>query len=73
MSEHSHKLAPDDFIRLNVKAELRKRLRGVRKTTPLEACEAALVARLAAHPAVLAASSIAACASRTPRSTPTPT
>jgi len=62
MKEHSHKLAPDDFIRLKVKAELRKRLRGVRKTTPLEACEVrstALATRLAAHPAVLAASSIA--------------
>ena len=62
MSEHSHKLAPDDFIRLKVKAELRKRLRGVRKTTPLEACElrsAALVARLEAHPAVMSARSIA--------------
>lgn len=30
--DHSHKLAPDEFIRLKVKAELRKRLRGVRKT-----------------------------------------
>ena len=62
MSDHSHKLAPDDFIRLKVKAELRKRLRGVRKTTPLEACEArsaALVARLEAHPAVVSARSIA--------------
>ena len=62
MSEHSHKLAPDDFIRLKVKAELRKRLRGVRKTTPLEACElrsAALVARLEVHPAVMSARSIA--------------
>lgn len=59
---HSHKLAPDDFIRLKVKAELRKRLRGVRKTTPAEACLArsnALVARLETHPAVVAAKSIA--------------
>ena len=58
MSEHSHKLAPDDFIRLKVKAGLRKRLRGVRKTTPLEACDVrskALVARLEAHPAVASA------------------
>ena len=59
---HSHKLAPDDFIRLKVKAELRKRLRGVRKTTPAEACaerSRALVARLEQHPAVVAAKSIA--------------
>ncbi|HSO33048.1 MAG TPA: hypothetical protein VLT33_11030, partial [Labilithrix sp.] len=62
MSEHSHKLAPDDFIRLKVKAELRKRLRGVRKTTPLEACDVrskALVARLEAHPAVASACTVA--------------
>jgi 5-formyltetrahydrofolate cyclo-ligase len=62
MSEHSHKLAPDDFIRLKVKAELRKRLRGVRKTTPLEACEErskAIVARLEAHPALAAARTVA--------------
>jgi 5-formyltetrahydrofolate cyclo-ligase len=62
MSDHSHKLAPDDYIRLKVKAELRKRLRGVRKTTPAEACAArsrALVARLEAHESVLAAKSVA--------------
>ena len=62
MSDHSHKLAPDDFIRLKVKAELRKRLRGVRKTTPLEACEErsrAIVARLEAHPALKAARTVA--------------
>ena len=60
--EHSHKLAPDDFIRLKVKAELRKRLRGVRKTTPIEACEErsrALVARLEAHEAVASAKRVA--------------
>lgn len=62
MSEHSHKLAPDDFIRLKVKAELRKRLRGVRKTTPLEACQArskAIVARLEKHEALLSARTVA--------------
>lgn len=62
MSDHSHKLAPDDFIRLKVKAELRKRLRGVRKTTPAEACaerSRALVARLEAHEAVASARTIA--------------
>ena len=60
--DHSHKLAPDDFIRLKVKAELRKRLRGVRKTTPIEACEArsrAIVARLEAHEAIASAKSVA--------------
>ena len=60
--DHSHKLAPDEYIRLKVKAELRKRLRGVRKTTPAEACAVrskALVARLELHPAVAAAKSIA--------------
>jgi len=59
---HSHKLAPDDFIRLKVKAELRKRLRGVRKTTPSEACterSRGIVARLEAHEAILAAKSVA--------------
>jgi 5-formyltetrahydrofolate cyclo-ligase len=62
MSDHSHKLAPDDYIRLKVKAELRKRLRGVRKTTPAEACaerSRALVARLEAHEAVVNAKTIA--------------
>jgi 5-formyltetrahydrofolate cyclo-ligase len=62
MSDHSHKLAPDDYIRLKVKAELRKRLRGVRKTTPAEACLArsrALVARLEVHEAVVAAKTVA--------------
>lgn len=36
---HSHALADEEVIRLKVKAELRKRMRGVRKTTPIEACE----------------------------------
>lgn len=61
MSDHSHKLAPDDFIRVKVKAELRKRLRGVRKSTPLEACterSLAIVARLVAHEALLAARTV---------------
>ncbi len=58
MSDHSHKLAPDDFIRLKVKAELRKRLRGVRKTTPAEAClerSLKIARRLEAHEAVVGA------------------
>jgi 5-formyltetrahydrofolate cyclo-ligase len=62
MSDHSHKLAPDEVIRLKVKAELRKRLRGVRKTTPPEACAARsleIVKRLEGHPAVVAAKSVA--------------
>lgn len=60
--KHSHKLAPEDFIRLKVKAELRKRLRGVRKTTPAEACavrSAAIVSALEAHASVRAAKSVA--------------
>ncbi len=59
---HSHELAPDDFIRLKVKAELRKRLRGVRRTTPAEACaerSRAIVARLLAHEAIASAKAVA--------------
>ena len=62
MSDHSHKLAPDDYIRLKVKAELRKRLRGVRKSTPAEACaerSRTLVARLELHEAVVGAKTLA--------------
>ncbi|MBX3189213.1 MAG: 5-formyltetrahydrofolate cyclo-ligase [Labilithrix sp.] len=49
-------------MRLKVKAELRKRLRGVRKTTPIEACmerSAAIVSALEAHPSVQNAKSVA--------------
>ncbi len=59
---HSHSLAPEEVIRRKVKAELRKRMRGVRKTAPLEACterSAKIVASLAEHPAVKAAKSAA--------------
>lgn len=59
---HSHELAPEDVIRLKVKAELRKRLRGVRKTTPLEACEErsrAIVKALEAHEAFASAKRVA--------------
>jgi 5-formyltetrahydrofolate cyclo-ligase len=62
VSDHPHKVPPDDLVRQRVKAELRKRLRGLRKTTPLEACvarSAQLVARLEAHPALAAARSVA--------------
>ncbi len=59
---HSHSLAPEEVIRVKVKAELRKRMRGVRKTAPLEACaerSAKIVAALEEHPAVRAAKSAA--------------
>ena len=59
---HSHSLAPEEVIRRKVKAELRKRMRGVRKTAPLEACaerSAKIVAALVEHPAVIAAKSAA--------------
>lgn len=59
---HSHKLAPEEVIRLKVKAELRKRLRGVRKTTPIEACEArsrSIVDRLDTHEAMMTAKRVA--------------
>ncbi len=52
---HSHALAPEEVIRVKVKAELRKRMRAVRKTAPLEACaerSAKIVASLEAHPVV---------------------
>jgi len=56
------RLPPEDVIRVRVKAELRKRLRGVRATLPAEACaarSARIVSRLLAHPAILAAKSVA--------------
>jgi 5-formyltetrahydrofolate cyclo-ligase len=55
-------LPPEDVIRARVKAELRKRLRGLRATTPLEACKVRserIVARLLSHPAIGAASAVA--------------
>ena len=61
MSEPS-RLPPDEIIRVRVKAELRKRIRGVRATMPLEACakrSARIVGRVDAHPAVRAARSVA--------------
>jgi 5-formyltetrahydrofolate cyclo-ligase len=60
--DHSHELAPEEFLRIKVKAELRKRLRGVRKAMPVEAAlerSAKILAKLEAHPAVVAAKSIA--------------
>ena len=59
---HTHSLAPEEVIRVKVKAELRKRMRGVRKTAPLEACaerSAKITAALVEHPAVKAAKSAA--------------
>lgn len=38
MREPESRLPPDEFIRAKVKTELRKRLRGLRATTPLDAC-----------------------------------
>ena len=34
----AHSLPPEEVIRRRVKAEIRKRMRGLRKTTPLSAC-----------------------------------
>lgn len=59
---HSHALAPEDFIRRKVKAELRKRMRALRKTAPLDACLARstkIIAALEGLPAVQAAKRIA--------------
>jgi 5-formyltetrahydrofolate cyclo-ligase len=59
---HSHALAAEDVLRFKVKAELRKRLRGLRRTAPLEACQersAAIVARLAALDVVTNAKRVA--------------
>ena len=62
MKDHSHELAPEEFLRVKVKAELRKRLRGVRKAMPVEAAverSTKIIATLEAHPAVVAAKTIA--------------
>src|SRR5450631_2411562 len=58
----STRLPPDDVIRVRVKAELRKRLRGVRATMPADACakrSARIISRLEAHPVLRAAKSVA--------------
>ena len=62
MKDHSHELAPEEFLRIKVKAELRKRLRGVRKAMPASAAaerSMKIIATLEAHPAVVAAKTIA--------------
>ncbi len=59
---HSHALASEDVIRRRVKAEIRKRMRGLRKTTPASACaerSRLLVLALEKHPDVLRARSVA--------------
>lgn len=59
---HSHQLAPEDFVRRKVKAELRKRMRGLRKTAPLDACaarSARIVAALEKDEAIARAESVA--------------
>lgn len=58
----SRGLPPDDVLRRRVKVEIRKRLRGLRSTTPSSACadrSARLVERLEALPAVCAARKVA--------------
>lgn len=58
----SHDSAREEFLRFKVKAELRKRMRGVRKTAPLEACterSLKIVTALEAHEAVKAAKRVA--------------
>ncbi len=52
----------EDYIRRKVKAELRKRMRGVRKAAPIEAClerSKKIVAALLAEPAVASARAVA--------------
>lgn len=60
--DHSHELAHEEFLRIKVKAELRKRLRGVRKAMPVEAAterSKKIIATLESHSAVIAAKSVA--------------
>jgi 5-formyltetrahydrofolate cyclo-ligase len=55
-------LPPEDYIRRRVKAEIRKRMRGLRSTLPADACakrSAAILERLEAHPALQAARRVA--------------
>ena len=55
-------LPPDDVLGRRVKAELRKRMRAVRQTMPLDACRERslrIVSTLAAHPAVERAKAVA--------------
>jgi 5-formyltetrahydrofolate cyclo-ligase len=59
---HSHELAPDEVIRHRVKAEMRKRMRGLRNTFPAAVCaekSRAIVERLARRPEIERAKSVA--------------
>src|SRR6478672_4310471 len=59
---HARELPPEEFIRRKVKAELRKRMRGLRNTTPMSACldrSALIVAKLEAHPHFATARNVA--------------
>ncbi len=59
---HSHALPEEEEIRRRVKAELRKRMRGLRKTTPAASCalrSAKIIEHLRAHPWVKEAKSFA--------------
>jgi 5-formyltetrahydrofolate cyclo-ligase len=61
-ASRAHSLPPEEQIRQRVKAELRKRMRGVRKTTPAEACaerSSRIVARLLDHKLLVHAKSVA--------------
>src|SRR5580700_9377105 len=61
-SSADNRLPPDDVLRQRVKAEIRKRLRGLRKTTPLAACSersALIVERLEGLDALRTAKSVA--------------
>jgi 5-formyltetrahydrofolate cyclo-ligase len=62
MRDPESRLPPDEVIRARMKAELRKRLRGLRATTPLDACakrSARIVERLESLPAVGSARRVA--------------
>jgi 5-formyltetrahydrofolate cyclo-ligase len=59
---HLHELLPDEVIRHRVKAEMRKRMRGLRNTFPAAVCaekSRAIVERLAKHPKIERAKSVA--------------
>jgi 5-formyltetrahydrofolate cyclo-ligase len=59
---HWHTPGPEDVLRRKVKAELRKRIRGLRSAAPADACaarSARIVERLEAHPAIGSARGVA--------------
>jgi 5-formyltetrahydrofolate cyclo-ligase len=62
MREPDERLPPEELIRRRVKAELRKRLRGLRATFPLDACakrSERIAVGLEAHPAIQRARAVA--------------